>query len=62
MKKRIKLYKTPEEQEEFYKRFIQRVSFQEALHRLCSVQKRELDYLPLYDKKIFPFQYTFSAS
>ena len=62
MKREIKIYKTPEEIEAFYRKFIQKVSFQAVLHEAFSAQKRYIDYqFPERDKKIFE-TYDFSAS
>ena len=62
MKGEIKIYRKPEEIDAFYRKFIQRISFQVVLHEAFSMQKRYLDYKFLErNKKIFE-TYGFSAS
>lgn len=63
MERRIKIYKTPEEIEAFYKNLYQKIDYIVSFEELCKMQKMKLDFKTESDnKKIFSFEYNFSAS
>lgn len=52
MKRKIRIYKSPEEIEKFDKEFYQRICFQESLWRLSISQQRHLNYQIFTGKKV----------
>ena len=62
MKKKIRIYKSPDEIEKFNKEFYQRICFQELLWRSFIYQQRHLNYQKENGKKIALPKLDFSAS
>ena len=62
MESRIKICKTPEEFEAYYEKLYRKIDYMGSFERLCKMQKMELYFENESDKKIFPFDYRFSAS
>jgi hypothetical protein len=62
MKKKIKIYKTPEEIEKFNENFYQRVCIQELLMRASVLQQRHLNYQMINGDKKSLLKFDFSAS
>ena len=62
MKKKIRIYKSPEEKEKFCKEFYQRICFQEFLQRSFMNQQRHVNYQKKKGKKIALTKLDFSAS
>ena len=59
--RKIRIYKTPEESETFYRKFINRIILQEALHRISITQQRYCCDYPQKNNELFS-KYEFSAS
>lgn len=62
MKKKIRIYKSPEEKEKFYKEFYQRICLKESLWKSSMYQQRHLNYRMSYGKKLTFPKPDFSAS
>jgi len=62
MKTKIRIYKSPEEKEKFYKEFYQRICFQELLWKSFMYQQMHLNYQTRYGEKIALPKPDFSAS